>query len=319
MEDKWRWGLVTSIAPIVWGATYVITQQYLPAESPLWGSVLRALPAGLVLLAVTRTRPRGSWWWKSAILGTLNVGAFFVLVYVAAQRLPSSIAATLMAMSAAAMMLLAWPLLSERPRATSVAGATIGVVGVGLMLLSGGITIDPIGVAASVAAMLMSSVGFILTRRWTTDEGVLAITSWQLVAGGIVLVPVSLLVEDGPPSMDAQTMAAFAFVTLIATALAYSAWFAGLRHLTASTVGLIGLLNPVTGVLLGTVLAAELLGTRQAIGIAVVAAGILVGQLRQFPNLGGGRRAHLPQDTPSPQPDQGRRAEPCAISAASSR
>ena len=111
MEGKWRWGLVTSIAPVVWGATYVITQQYLPAESPLWGSVLRALPAGLVLLAVTRTRPRGSWWWKSAILGTLNVGAFFVLVYIAAQRLPSSIAATLMAMSAGAMMLLAWPLL----------------------------------------------------------------------------------------------------------------------------------------------------------------------------------------------------------------
>jgi probable blue pigment (indigoidine) exporter len=311
--------LVTAIAPIVWGATYVVTRQYLPADSPLWGSVLRALPAGLVLLAFTRVLPHGSWWWKTVILGTLNIGAFFVLVYVAAQRLPSSIAATLMAMSAAAMMLLAWPLLSERPRATSVVGAGIGVVGVAVMLLSGGMSVDPVGVAASVAAMLMSSVGFILTRRWVTDEGVLVITSWQLVAGGIVLVPVALVVEGGPPAMDPQTLAAFAFVSLIATTLAYSAWFAGLHHLPASTVGLIGLLNPVTGVILGTVLAAEVLGPRQAIGIALVLTGILVGQRKQLPRIGNARQRGTMRVPIALQPERVPLAEPCTIPATSSR
>ncbi len=319
MEGKWRWALVTAIAPIAWGATYVVTRQHLPAESPLWGSVLRALPAGLVLLAATRVLPQGSWWWRSLVLGTLSVGAFFVLIYVAAQRLPSSIAATLMATSAAAMMLLAWPLLAERPRATSVVGAGIGVTGVGVMLLTGGMTVDPVGVAASVAAMLMSSVGFILTRRWVADEGVLAITSWQLVAGGLGLVPVALVVEGGPPSLDPRTTAAFAFVALIATALAYSAWFAGLRHLPASTVGLIGLLNPVTGVILGTVLAAEVLGARQALGIALVLTGIMVGQRQTLPRFRTAGRHDPSRERNTPHPEAVSLGEACTFPATSQR
>ena len=75
---------ITAVAPVAWGANYVVTRQLLPMDVPLWGSALRALPAGLVLLAVARALPRGVWWWRSAVLGTLNVGAFFLLVYVAA-------------------------------------------------------------------------------------------------------------------------------------------------------------------------------------------------------------------------------------------
>jgi len=82
---------VTAVAPIAWGANYVVTRQLLPVDAPLWGSAFRALPAGLLLLAVARSLPRGVWWWRSAVLGTLNVGAFFLLVYVAAQLLPSSV------------------------------------------------------------------------------------------------------------------------------------------------------------------------------------------------------------------------------------
>ncbi len=101
MEAKWLG--ITAVAPVVWGANYVVTRQLLPMDAPLWGSALRALPAGLVLLAVARALPRGVWWWRSAVLGTLNVGAFFLLVYVAAQLLPSSIAASVMALAPLSM------------------------------------------------------------------------------------------------------------------------------------------------------------------------------------------------------------------------
>ena len=59
------------------------------------------------------------------------------------------------------------------------------------------------------------------------------------------------------------------------------AWFTALRHLPAGTVGLIGLLNPVTGVMLGVVLAGERLGLAQVAGIALVFTGILTGQTRR--------------------------------------
>ena len=278
MESTWRWALVTALAPISWGASYLVTRELLPAGYPLWGAVIRALPAGILLLAFTHRLPAGAWRWRAAVLGTLNIGAFFVLVYVAAQRLPSSLAATLMAFSPAVMMLLAWPLLSARPRRLPALGALLGFGGVCAMLLTGAETIDLTGVLASVTAMTMSSVGFILSKRWGGGVDVLSMTSWQLVAGGLVVVPFAAAIEGGPPSLDGRELAAFAFLTLVATAVAYVAWFSGLRHLDVGAVGLIGLLNPVTGVLLGTAVAGEHLRPLQLAGMALVLVGILLGQ-----------------------------------------
>lgn len=269
---------VTAIAPLAWGATYFVTSQYLPADYPLWGGVIRALPAGILLLVITRRRPRGSWWWKSAVLGALNVGAFFVLVYLSAQLLPSSIASTLMATSAAVMMLLAWPILGDRPRLLSLIGAVIGFAGVAVMLANGDATANPWGVVASLAAMTMSSVGYVLTKRWSPTTPVLATTAWQLVAGGLIVVPFALVVEGPPPALDLSAVLAFGFVSFVATALAFVAWFTGLRNLPAGTVGLIGLLNPVTGVLLGVLIAGESFGILQLLGVALVLAGVILGQ-----------------------------------------
>lgn len=283
MEANLRWVLVTAVAPVAWGTNYYVTRAFLPAPNPLYGAVLRALPAGLLLLALARARPHGSWWWKAPVLGVLNMGGFFALVYLAAQLLPSSLASTVMATSPLAMMLIAWPLLSERPRAAPLWGAACGIGGVCLMLLTGTAGAAPAGVLASTAAMVMSSCGFILTKRWSSGASrpdVIALTSWQLVAGGALLLPVAALVEGAPPALDVPAALGFGYVTVVATALAFVAWFAGLRHLPASAVGLVGLLNPVTGVVLGTVLAGEVLTLRQSCGIVLVLTGVLLGRPR---------------------------------------
>ncbi|MFE4793632.1 DMT family transporter [Streptomyces sp. NPDC056708] len=278
MEATLRWTLITAIAPVAWGTNYFVTHAVLPADHPLYGAAIRALPAGLLLLAVRRERPRGAWWWKSLVLGALNMGGFFALIYVAAQLLPTSTASTVMATSPLVMMLIAWALLAERPRLLPLAGAAVGLGGVCLMLLTGTASIDLRGVLASVAAMLMSSLGYVLVKRWGAEVDVLASTAWQLIAGGLLLLPLAALVEGAPPALDVPAALGFGYVTVVATALAFAAWFAGLRHLPAATVGLVGLLNPVTGVLLGTVIAGESLTLRQLCGLALVLAGILLGR-----------------------------------------
>ncbi|MGP3979652.1 EamA family transporter [Streptomyces sp. KR80] len=293
-----RWVVLTAVAPVAWGTNYFVTHEFLPADCPLYGAALRALPAGLVLLALCRQRPRGAWWWRSAVLGLLNVSVFFVLVYAASQLLPTSVASTVMAVSPLAMMLIAWSLVSERPGIAHLAGAAIGLGGVCLMLLTGVGGASVPGVLVSAAAMLVSSFGHIVAKRWSAGADVLASTAWQLAAGGLFLLPLAAAVEGPPPALSTPALLAFGYVALVATALAFAAWFTGLRHLPAGTVGLIGLLNPVTGVLLGTAVAGEVLTVQQLCGLVLVLAGVVLGRPKR-----AGRRGSS-QAPPHPESDE---------------
>ncbi|QKS13579.1 EamA family transporter [Curtobacterium sp. Csp1] len=273
MEDNKRWLLVAAVAPILWGSTYFVTKTFLPPGA-LWGGTLRALPAGLLLLVLVRRIPRGSWWWKVVVLGVLNVGGFFALVYQAAQLLPSSIASTVMATAPIALAVLAWLLLGERPSGWHLAGASVGIGGVALLLLGGSGLVDGAGVVVSVAAMASSSLGFVLGKKWNPEVGVLPSTAWQLVVGGVLLLTVAFLVEGPPPRLDPVALTATVWLTVVATALAYVAWFAALDHLRGDVIGLVGLLNPVAGVLLGVLVGGETIGSRQLIGLTLVLIGI---------------------------------------------
>ncbi|MFJ2621678.1 DMT family transporter [Glutamicibacter sp. NPDC087344] len=284
------WILLTAIAPIAWGSNYFVTREFLPQDNVLWGSVYRALPAGLMLLAVSRRLPTGGWWWKSVILGAVNVGAFFVLVYAAAQLLPASVASTVMAMSAATLMILAWPIVKEKPAVLPLAGALVGFLGVGLMVFDHGSAVNFLGIACSLLAMLLSSIGALLTKKWAVHQRPLDLTAWQLTAGGLMLIPVATVFEGPPSALDHSGFWASVYVCVVATAIAFFVWFQGLKHLSAATVGLIGLLNPVTGVLTGTLLAAETFGAQQLVGVVLVLFGVVCG-FGRLPGRSGSRRA----------------------------
>ncbi len=73
--------LFTAIAPAIWGSTYIVTTQYLPNFSPMTVAMLRALPAGLLLVMIVRQIPTGIWWMRIFILGALNISLFWSFVY----------------------------------------------------------------------------------------------------------------------------------------------------------------------------------------------------------------------------------------------
>ena len=295
MEAKWV--VVTAVAPLAWGTTYVVTRQLLPVDAPLWGAAIRALPAGLLLLLLARRLPRGSWWWRSVVLGTINIGAFFLLIYVAAQALPSSVAASIMALAPLALTGFAWWLLSQRPTARTVVGAVSGIAGVVLLIGGAQGRLSTAGVLASGSALLLSAFGSVLATRWADGTPVLATTAWQLAAGGTVLTVVALVVEGLPPVVGPSTVAGYAFTSVVATALAFVCWFAGLQRIRAGAVGVIGLLNPVAGVALGSLVAHERLAPAQLAGIALTLAGIVVATRPQV--RPSGTRAGLTRTTPA--------------------
>lgn len=276
VEKKWLG--IAAIAPVAWGSGYYVTEHFLPPDRPLFGAAVRALPFGLLLLALRPGLLSGSWWWRTALLGALNFSAFFVLIFVAAYRLPGGLAATITATSPIAVMLFAWALAGERPHRASLAAAVVGVGGVALLVVRGGVEADLVGVLASLAAVAVSSFGFILVKTWRPPVELATFTAWQLVFGGLLLVPIALVVEGAPPALDARAVGGFAFLGLFGTVAAYAAWFAGLRRLPAAAVSLVGLLNPVTGTLVGVALAGEAFGATRAAGIVLVLGGALLGQ-----------------------------------------
>ncbi|HEY0904133.1 MAG TPA: EamA family transporter [Marmoricola sp.] len=285
MEDKSRPTLlllaVTAVAPITWGSTYYVTATHLPADRPLFAALVRALPFGLGLLLVRRRLPHGDWWWRAAVLGVINVGAFFALIFVAAYRLPGGLAATLTATTPFVVALLAWALVKERPTPGAIGGAALGVVGVALLVLRAGFRVDPLGVAASLSAVLLFSVGIVLVKRWRPPVDMLTFTSWQLVAGGLAIAPVAILVEGAPPTVDTAAVAGYLYIGLVGTVLAYAVWFLGIGRLPATAVALVGLLNPVSGTVIGVSLAGEPFGPVQLVGTVLVISGITVGTVRR--------------------------------------
>lgn len=94
-RSRIAWIALTSLAPAVWGTTYIVTTHALPPGHPVFAALMRTLPAGVLALLASRQLPRGTWWWKSIVLGALNMACFFPLLFVAAQRLPGGVAATL--------------------------------------------------------------------------------------------------------------------------------------------------------------------------------------------------------------------------------
>ena len=143
--------MITALAPMVWGSTYLVTVALLPPGLPLTAAVLRALPAGLLLLLVVRRLPRGSWWWKALVLGGLNIGVFFALLFVAAYRLPGGVAATVGAVQPLIVAGLATWVLKDRLSLKVVLAGITGAAGVALLVLSSQARLDTVGVLAALA------------------------------------------------------------------------------------------------------------------------------------------------------------------------
>jgi probable blue pigment (indigoidine) exporter len=271
LSNQTRLTAASAVAPMTWGTTYLIASQLLPAGRPLLAATVRALPAGLLLLAVTRRLPTGAWWWKSAILGTLNIGAFFALLFVAAYRLPGGVAATVGAIQPLIVTVLASRLVGEAVSRRNVIAGVAGVGGVAMLVLQSSARLDPLGVLAAAGAALLMASGNVLTKRWGQPERPLVMTAWQLVAGGIVLLPIMLLAEGVPSEpLTGRNLAGFAVLTLVGTALAYTLWFRGIGRLPVGRVAFLGLLSPVVAVTSGWLVLGQSLSPGQALGAVIV-------------------------------------------------
>ena len=288
-----RLTLATALAPLTWGSTYAATTQWLPSGEPFFTAAVRALPAGLLLLVATRRLPTGAWWWRAAVLGTLNIGAFFALLFVAAYRLPGGMAAVLGAIQPLIVAGLSIPVLHQWPGRLTLLASAVGVGGVALVVLQAVARPDPVGVAAGLGGAVAMASGIVLGKRWGRPEGVsvLTFTGWQLTFGGLLLAPAALLMEGLPSHLTATNVAGYIYLAVINTLLAYWLWFRGTAALPPTALSFLGLLSPVGAALIGWLALSQHLSPLQLLGLVLALGGTILGQLRPTPNT---RKAMTP-------------------------
>ncbi|GAA3336309.1 EamA family transporter [Amorphoplanes nipponensis] len=274
--------LVTALTPVAWGTTYAVTTEFLPPGRPLLAATLRALPAGLLLLALTRRLPHGEWWWRSLVLGALNIGVFFALLFVSAYRLPGGMAAVLGAAQPLIVAALTVLLLTERVALRTVLAAVAGAGGVALAVLTAEARLDPVGLLAGLAGTTSMAFGLVLTKRWGQPAGSpLVTTGWQLTAGGLLLAPLTLGVEGLPAAVTGVNLAGYAYLSLVGTALAYTIWFRGVQRLDAARVSLLGLLSPLVATVVGWAALGQRLTAAQVLGMVLAFGAVLAGSSAQ--------------------------------------
>ncbi|MEZ5721343.1 MAG: EamA family transporter [Paracoccaceae bacterium] len=270
--------LLTALAPAIWGSTYLVTTEALPQGYPLTLAVLRALPAGLLLLALTRSLPPRAWLGRIFLLGAFNFAIFWALLFVAAYRLPGGVAATLGAMQPLMVLGLAAAFLGTRVRPAAVFAAGAGALGVALLVLGPEAALDPVGIAAGLGGALSMALGTVFSRKWQPPVPALTFTGWQLTAGGLLLLPVALVAEPALPPLDLVNIAGLVWLGLIGAAVTYWLWFRGLARIEPAAISMLGLMSPVTAVLLGWAWLDQSLAAPQAFGAAVVLVSVWFGQ-----------------------------------------
>lgn len=273
--------LLTALAPAIWGSTYVVTTLMLPPDYPLTVAMLRALPAGILLLLAVRRLPQGIWWLRAFVLGALNFSVFWALLFVAAYRLPGGVAATLGAIQPLVVIGLARALLGSPVRSLAVVAAVAGLAGVALLVLSPKAALDPVGIAAGLASAVSMALGTVLSRRWQPPVSALTFTSWQLTAGGILLVPAALLAEPSLPPLTPLNVLGIAYLGLIGAALTYVLWFRGLARLEPAVVSSLGFLSPISAVLLGWGFLGQSLTVLQIAAMMIVVGSVWLSQRAQ--------------------------------------
>jgi len=270
---------LTALAPVIWGSTYIVTSQFLPPDRPFTAALIRTLPAGLLLVLWMKKIPEVAHWWRLLVLSALNIGFFQALLFVAAYRLPGGVAAVVGAIQPLMVMFLAWAVDKRQPVAVAVWASIAGIVGMAVLLLSPDSVWNLPGIVAALLGAGCMAGGAWLTRRWSIPLPVMALTGWQLLLGGLMLLPVAWFADAPLPHLSQLQWLAYAYLSLAGALLAYSLWFRGIGRLSPVAVTSLGLLSPLTAVILGWVFLGQQMTGLSMVGLVMVLGSVVTVQI----------------------------------------
>jgi drug/metabolite transporter (DMT)-like permease len=272
---------------VVWGSTYLAIRVMVETVPPLLGAGVRFLLAGALMLGVLlarmgwrAVRPTGRQLVSALAVGILLPGANAV-VTVAEVHVPSGLAALLIA-SVPLFLIVLRTVTGDRVAPASLAGVVLGFAGVALLLLPGerpdGATL--LGMATVVGAAVMWASGTFSAARIDLPRHPLVSTGWQMALGGLVICVAGLLRGEAgqlhPGRFSLDSVLAFAYLVVIGSIVAFSAYAWLLRNVPVSKVGTYAYVNPAIAILLGWLILGETVTGLTLLGATIIVAAVAV-------------------------------------------
>ena len=264
---------------LVWGSTYLAIHLALPSFPPFFQMGTRFLAAGGLLMAWLLARgqalPRKVEWRNALVIGVLMLGGGMGLTAQASVHIGSGLIATFIAV--VPMLTCGWGLLfGKRPTRLELLGMAMGLVGVGLLVQEASFAAAPIGLLCITGATLAWSLGSVLsTTRLPLAKGPMGYAS-EMLCGGTALLLVSLALGEQPtwPPTAAAT-AAWVYLVVAGSLVAFSAYLYLLAHATPALATSYAFVNPLIALFLGVVLAGEVVTAHEWRACAVILLGVV--------------------------------------------
>jgi len=275
---------------VIWGSTYLAIRFAVQTLPPLLMASARFVIAGVIVLLWARLRDGAAWptrveWRVGLISGTLLLLGGNGGVSWAEQRMPSGIAALLVAVVPVFMVLLEWLRPGgTRPTAAVFAGVGLGLAGLAMLLgpdaLRDGTGSDAVGALVLVLASLAWAAGSLYTKFAPKSSSGTMATGTQMLTGGLALL-VAAVVAREPAQLDlahasTRSLVSFLYLLTFGSLIGFTAYVYLLAHTTAAKASTYAYVNPVVAVLLGWAIGHETVTSRTVLAAAVILAGVAI-------------------------------------------
>jgi drug/metabolite transporter (DMT)-like permease len=288
-RPTWKSLLAFAIIYFVWGSTFLAIRVGVREVPPFLLAAMRFLAAGLALYGWTRARgegsPKGREWRSAFLLATLIFVFDYGLLFWAEQRVPSGIAALMMAMTPVYMALSEIIFLRTQRLTLRLALALLtGIAGVAVLvsrsLNLGGAPIERMGAAALLFASMSWSIASVLSRKLPLPASKVMSSGAQMLAGGILLAIVAGALGEFRnfhlSSVSREVWFALLYLIVAGSIIAFTAYVWLIHHESQTKVGTFAYVNPVVAVLVGYFLGGEALGVRTVLGTVFVLISVVV-------------------------------------------
>jgi drug/metabolite transporter (DMT)-like permease len=288
-RTTWKTLLAFAIIYFVWGSTFLAIRVGVREVPPFLLAAMRFLVAGLVLygwmIAQGERSPSGRQWISASLLAVLIFVLDYGLLFWAEQRVPSGIAAVMMATIPVFMALSEITFLGTQRLTTRLGLALlIGIAGVAVLmnrsLNLGGAPIDPLGAVALIVAAMSWSVASALTRKLPLPHSKVMSSGVQMLAGGVLLALTSAALGEfrnfHPATVSRAAWLSLLYLIVAGSIIAFTAYVWLIHHESPTKVGTYAYVNPVVAVLVGYFVGGEALGLRTILGTLFVLVSVVV-------------------------------------------